>query len=198
MGAGRGARMTAATAWRTDGPCPVCGTGLFVLDDGQAMTAECRLCDASMAARRSLTGGSMRHWQPDRSTTQGPGIRRARPSFFRTPTCGMRQDPSRVYPATSDIRRQLAASGCGRGSGDNLRKEAHKSRPGMVLPRWAEGVGFEPTMTVTSHSGFQDPYGNRSDLHRYPVRLVASARIRHDQGPGAPGRDPGRPPIVET
>ena len=103
----------------------------------------------------------------------------------------MRQDPSRVYPATSDIRRQLAASGCGRGSGDNLRKEAHKSRPGMVLPRWAEGVGFEPTMTVTSHSGFQDPYGNRADLHRYPVRLVAWARIRHDQGPSAPRCDRG-------
>ena len=27
--------MSAATAWRTDEPCPVCGTGLFVLDDGQ-------------------------------------------------------------------------------------------------------------------------------------------------------------------
>ena len=36
--------MSAATAWRTDEPCPVCGTGLFVLDDGQAITAECRLC----------------------------------------------------------------------------------------------------------------------------------------------------------
>jgi hypothetical protein len=30
--------------WRTDEPCPVCGTGLFVRDDGQAITAECRLC----------------------------------------------------------------------------------------------------------------------------------------------------------
>ena len=36
--------MTALTVWRTDEPCPVCGTGLFVRDDGQAMTAECRLC----------------------------------------------------------------------------------------------------------------------------------------------------------
>jgi hypothetical protein len=41
---GRGARMSPVTAWRTDEPCPVCGTGLTVLDDGQAMTAECRLC----------------------------------------------------------------------------------------------------------------------------------------------------------
>jgi hypothetical protein len=39
--------MSAAIVWRTDEPCPVCGTGLFVLfvlDDGQDMTAECRLC----------------------------------------------------------------------------------------------------------------------------------------------------------
>jgi ribosomal protein S27AE len=36
--------MNAATAWRTDEPCPVCGTGLTVRDDGQAMTAECGLC----------------------------------------------------------------------------------------------------------------------------------------------------------
>ena len=36
--------MSAATAWRTDEPCPVCGTGLTAVDDGQAMTAECRLC----------------------------------------------------------------------------------------------------------------------------------------------------------
>jgi len=133
-----------------------------------------------MAARRSLTGGSMRHWQPDRSTMQGPWYPPGPVSFALRPA-EMRQDPSRVYPATSDIRRQLAASDCGRGSGDNPRKEAHKPRSRMVLPGWAEGVGFEPTMTVTSHSGFQDPYGNRSGLHRYPVRLVASARIRHDQ-----------------
>ena len=36
--------MTAETAWRTDEPCPVCRTGLTVLDDFQAMVAECRLC----------------------------------------------------------------------------------------------------------------------------------------------------------
>ena len=36
--------MSAATAWRTDEPCPVCGTGLTVLDDGHVMAAECRLC----------------------------------------------------------------------------------------------------------------------------------------------------------
>ena len=26
--------MTAVTAWRTDEPCPVCATGLILLDDG--------------------------------------------------------------------------------------------------------------------------------------------------------------------
>lgn len=36
--------MSTATAWRTDEPCPVCGTGLTVLDDGHAMAAECGLC----------------------------------------------------------------------------------------------------------------------------------------------------------
>ena len=36
--------MKAATEWRTDEPCPVCGTGLIVLDDGTNLAAECRLC----------------------------------------------------------------------------------------------------------------------------------------------------------
>jgi ribosomal protein S27AE len=33
------------TAWRTDEPCPVCGTGLVLIDNGTAvLRAECRLC----------------------------------------------------------------------------------------------------------------------------------------------------------
>jgi hypothetical protein len=28
--------MTAGTAWRTDEPCPVCATGLILLDDGSS------------------------------------------------------------------------------------------------------------------------------------------------------------------
>ena len=33
------------TAWRTDEPCPVCGAGLVLVDDGTAvLRAECRLC----------------------------------------------------------------------------------------------------------------------------------------------------------
>jgi hypothetical protein len=37
--------MIAITAWRTDEPCPVCATGLIVLDDGTSAPGyECRLC----------------------------------------------------------------------------------------------------------------------------------------------------------
>ena len=37
--------MTPVTAWRTDEPCPVCATGLTLLDDGTAPPGyECRLC----------------------------------------------------------------------------------------------------------------------------------------------------------
>jgi ribosomal protein S27AE len=33
------------TAWRTDEPCPVCGTGLVLIENGTAvLRAECRLC----------------------------------------------------------------------------------------------------------------------------------------------------------
>ena len=36
--------MAAVTSWRTDEPCPVCATGLTLLDDGAAPRYECRLC----------------------------------------------------------------------------------------------------------------------------------------------------------
>ena len=38
--------MTTVTAWRTDEPCPVCATGLTMLDDGGPAPPryECRLC----------------------------------------------------------------------------------------------------------------------------------------------------------
>ena len=33
------------TVWRTDEPCPVCATGLFLIGHGQPVQiAECRLC----------------------------------------------------------------------------------------------------------------------------------------------------------
>jgi hypothetical protein len=37
--------MSTVTAWRTDEPCPVCATGLILLDDGTSPPRyECRLC----------------------------------------------------------------------------------------------------------------------------------------------------------
>ena len=34
-----------AARWRTDDPCPICGTGLHVTDDGiSAVTQDCPLC----------------------------------------------------------------------------------------------------------------------------------------------------------
>ena len=71
-------------------------------------------------------------------------------------------------------------------------------RPGLPGARVFASAISRRAARPPGSSGFQDPYGNRSDLHRYPVRLVASARIRHDQGVGVPRRDPGRPPIMET
>ena len=31
-------------AWRTDEPCPVCSTGLFILEGPSGWSCECRLC----------------------------------------------------------------------------------------------------------------------------------------------------------
>ena len=37
--------MNITTAWRTDEPCPTCGNGLTLLDDGYSpIRWECRLC----------------------------------------------------------------------------------------------------------------------------------------------------------
>ena len=37
--------MSVATTWRTDEPCPVCETGLVLVDDGQpVLRIECRQC----------------------------------------------------------------------------------------------------------------------------------------------------------
>jgi ribosomal protein S27AE len=36
---------TSAITWQTDDPCPVCGNGLFLTDDGSACSRQdCRLC----------------------------------------------------------------------------------------------------------------------------------------------------------
>ncbi len=51
----------------------------------------------------------MRHWQPDRPTMQGTWYPPGTLSFALRPG-EMRQVPSRVYPASSDMRPHLAAA----------------------------------------------------------------------------------------
>ena len=42
--------MVKELAWRTDEPCPVCQTGLTVVDSGRpVLRAECRLCGYAAA-----------------------------------------------------------------------------------------------------------------------------------------------------
>ena len=47
--------VPAPTTWRTDDPCPVCGTGLHATDDGRQVAQDCRLCGWS--ATWQTTGG---------------------------------------------------------------------------------------------------------------------------------------------
>jgi hypothetical protein len=47
-------------AWRTDEPCPSCGNGLTVVDDGgPVLRAECRLCGhaETWECEADLSGG---------------------------------------------------------------------------------------------------------------------------------------------
>jgi len=44
-GSTQAAESAVETAWRTDEPCPVCGTGLVLVENGRpVLRAECRLC----------------------------------------------------------------------------------------------------------------------------------------------------------
>jgi hypothetical protein len=46
-----------ATTWRTDDPCPVCGTGLHITDDDTGAVAhDCPLCGWSAAWQDDLDG----------------------------------------------------------------------------------------------------------------------------------------------
>jgi hypothetical protein len=49
--------MNTATTWRTDDPCPVCGTGLHTTDNGTTTTAQdCPLCGWSATWQADLDG----------------------------------------------------------------------------------------------------------------------------------------------
>jgi hypothetical protein len=89
----------------------------------------------------------MKHWPPDRSTMQGSRFRRD-PSVFRGLTWG---NASRSIPRISRDQRQMAAVGCiWLRSVTSLRRQTggHKPRSGAVCEVGAEGVGFEPTVTL--------------------------------------------------
>jgi uncharacterized protein (DUF983 family) len=46
------------SAWRTDEPCPTCGNGLTLLDDGfYPIRWECRLCGDSPVFDADVPGG---------------------------------------------------------------------------------------------------------------------------------------------
>ena len=49
--------MTTATTWRTDDPCPACGTGLHTTDDGaSAIRQDCPLCGWSVTWQAAMDG----------------------------------------------------------------------------------------------------------------------------------------------
>jgi endogenous inhibitor of DNA gyrase (YacG/DUF329 family) len=49
--------MTTVTTWRTDDPCPVCGTGLTSTDDGgRNIRQDCPLCGWSATWQAAMDG----------------------------------------------------------------------------------------------------------------------------------------------
>jgi uncharacterized Zn finger protein (UPF0148 family) len=52
--------MTTPTTWRTDDPCPVCGTGLLATDDGHQLAQDCPLCGWSATWQTDKEGGTER------------------------------------------------------------------------------------------------------------------------------------------
>jgi hypothetical protein len=48
--------MTALQSWRTDDPCPVCGTGLTATDDahGNQVSQDCGLCGWSVTWQAAM------------------------------------------------------------------------------------------------------------------------------------------------
>ena len=112
---------------------------------------------------------------------RAPAIRRAghhstgsRPA--RTPSTS----PAPAPPHRS--RRSAATSSSGKTRAArwrNTRRHLTHSRRGICAA--TPGLGLKPATTHKRPRGSQDPYGNRSELRRYPDLLRAWARIWHDQ-----------------
>ena len=97
----------------------------------------------------------MKPWPTDRTIVQGSRFRRDSPVFPRL-TWG---NASSLIPRISRDQRQIAAVGCiWLRSLTTLRSEKsdQKCRSEPVFRGRAEGVGFEPTRSVTTPNGFQD------------------------------------------
>ena len=104
------------------------------------------------------------------SSRHRPHLRRVR---FRATAPGLRL---MSYPhAFSAIARWMAMTGRHRNQVELI---------GRALARqWSQCGASAMQSADNCPSGSQDPDGNRADLPRYPIRPVASARIRHDEGP---------------
>jgi endogenous inhibitor of DNA gyrase (YacG/DUF329 family) len=48
--------MTTGTTWRTDDPCPACGTGLHATDNGSDIQQDCPLCGWSATWQAQMDG----------------------------------------------------------------------------------------------------------------------------------------------
>jgi hypothetical protein len=49
--------MSPVTSWRTDDPCPLCGTGLTITDTGRGdVQQDCLLCGWSVSWQAQMDG----------------------------------------------------------------------------------------------------------------------------------------------
>jgi uncharacterized Zn finger protein (UPF0148 family) len=48
--------MNSTTTWRTDDPCPVCGTGLHTTDGETTIRQDCPLCGWSLTWQGAMDG----------------------------------------------------------------------------------------------------------------------------------------------
>jgi ribosomal protein S27AE len=62
--------MTGTTTWRTDDPCPACGTGLLLTEDGAEiqLAQDCPLCGWSAIWQAAL---NMDDYAPGSSASAG-------------------------------------------------------------------------------------------------------------------------------
>ena len=162
------------TAWRTDEPCPVCQTGLVLVDTGgPVLRAECRLCGY---AGPFDTDGT--DWDGDLVTARADDAGRA---DGRTAGPAGGQGPGRRA-------RRLPAAGAAAPDRDRHRPRRAGPHPVRAHP----GLG----VPVVRRAG-PDPAGRAM-----PRRLAPGPRTRHRPGPGdggpagaghRPGRGAGRP-----